>query len=195
MSVEWVLKLLAAVLSLSFLLICISGSHDNNSSVFLKRLSAAIFIWTGFRTSLQVWYFFLLWSLVRLNCACNSFEDWQLSMGLTWIPRAFEPYHESCMSCGCINFWTNLFLLFLWVLAIVWQCCHTWFRAMLPGHWTNYPDTMWNYGWSAPGFPSPQSGLPYGQFCGGDMMRQQSQAQSQAQTQVQLAQLREQNSI
>ena len=66
---------------------------------------------------------------------------------------------------------------------------------MLPGHWTNYPDTMWNYGWSAPGFPSPQSGLPYGQFCGGDMMRQQSQAQSQAQTQVQLAQLREQNSI
>ena len=97
------------------------------------------------------------------------------------------------MSCGCINLWTRL--LFLWVFAIVWQCCHTWFRAMLPGHWTNYPDTMWNYGWSAPGFPSPQSGLPYGQFCGGDMMRQQSQAQSQAQTQVQLAQLREQNSI
>ena len=23
-------------------------------------------------------------------------------MGLTWIPRAFEPYHDSCMSCGCI---------------------------------------------------------------------------------------------
>ena len=23
-------------------------------------------------------------------------------MGLTWMPRAFEPYHESCMRCGCI---------------------------------------------------------------------------------------------
>ena len=34
-----------------------------------------------------------------------------------------------------------------------------------------------------------------GQFCGGDMMNQQSQAQSQAQTQVQIAALREQNAI
>ena len=23
-------------------------------------------------------------------------------MGLTWKPRACEPYHESCMRCGCI---------------------------------------------------------------------------------------------
>ena len=48
---------------------------------------------------------------------------------------------------------------------------------------------MWNFGWN----PQPM-GLQ-GQFCGGDMMNQQSQAQSQAQTQAQLAHLREQNSI
>ena len=66
---------------------------------------------------------------------------------------------------------------------------------MFPGRWPNYPESMWNYGWSAPSFPSPQPAVPPGQFCGGDMMSQQSQAQSQAQTQAQLAHLREQNSI
>jgi len=60
---------------------------------------------------------------------------------------------------------------------------------MFPGRFPNVPDTMWNFGWN------PQAmGLP-GQFCGGDLMNQQSQAQSQAQTQAQLAALREQNSI
>ena len=54
---------------------------------------------------------------------------------------------------------------------------------MFPGR----PD-MWNF-WS------PQAMGLQGQFCGGDMMNQQSQAQSQAQTQAQLAALREQNSI
>ena len=66
---------------------------------------------------------------------------------------------------------------------------------MFPGRWPNYPESMWNYGWSAPSFSSPQPAVPPGQFCGGDMMSQQSQAQSQAQTQAQLAHLREQNSI
>ena len=66
---------------------------------------------------------------------------------------------------------------------------------MFPGRWPNFSENMWNYGWSAPSFPSPQPAVPFGQFCGGDMMSQQSQAQSQAQTQAQLAQLREQNSI
>ena len=61
--------------------------------------------------------------------------------------------------------------------------------AMFPGRFPNVPDTMWNFGWS----PQPM-GLQ-GQFCGGDMMNQQSQAQSQAQTQAQLAALREQNTI
>ena len=60
---------------------------------------------------------------------------------------------------------------------------------MFPGRFPNVPDTMWNFGWS----PQPM-GLQ-GQFCGGDMMNQQSQAQSQAQTQAQLAALREQNTI
>ena len=60
---------------------------------------------------------------------------------------------------------------------------------MFPGRFPNVPDTMWNFGWS----PQPM-GLQ-GQFCGGDVMNQQSQAQSQAQTQAQLAHLREQNSI
>ena len=60
---------------------------------------------------------------------------------------------------------------------------------MFPGRFPNVPDTMWNFGWN------PQAmGLP-GQFCGADLMNQQSQAQSQAQTQAQLAALREQNSI
>ena len=67
--------------------------------------------------------------------------------------------------------------------------------AMFPGRWPNYPESMWNYGWSAPSFSSPQPAVPPGQFCGSDMMSQQSQAQSQAQTQAQLAHLREQNSI
>ena len=66
---------------------------------------------------------------------------------------------------------------------------------MFPGRWPNYPESMWNYGWSAPSFSSPQPAVPPGQFCGSDMMSQQSQAQSQAQTQAQLAHLREQNSI
>ena len=66
--------------------------------------------------------------------------------------------------------------------------------AMFPGRFPNVPESMWNFGWTpaAMGFQ--------GQFCGGDVMNQQSQAQSQAQTQAQLAQaqlaqLREQNSI
>ena len=56
---------------------------------------------------------------------------------------------------------------------------------MFPGRFPNVPDTMWNFGWS----PQPM-GLQ-GQFYGGDVMNQQSQAQTQAQ----LAHLREQNSI
>ena len=106
-------------------------------------------------------------------------------MGLTWIPRAFEPYHEFCMRCGCILSWIVIF----GYLPNLTLC------AMFPGRWPNYPESMWNYGWSAPSFSSPQPAVPPGQFCGGDMMSQQSQAQSQAQTQAQLAHLREQNSI
>ena len=56
---------------------------------------------------------------------------------------------------------------------------------MFPGRFPNVPESMWNFGWG----PQPM-GLQ-GQFCGGDVMNQQSQAQTQAQ----LAQLREQNSI
>ena len=60
---------------------------------------------------------------------------------------------------------------------------------MFPGRFPNVPDTMWNFGWN------PQTMGLQGQFCGGDMMNQQSQAQSQAQTQAQIAALREQNAI
>ena len=56
---------------------------------------------------------------------------------------------------------------------------------MFPGRFPNVPDTMWNFGWN------PQTIGLQGQFCGGDMMNQQSQAQSQAQ----IAALREQNAI
>ena len=60
---------------------------------------------------------------------------------------------------------------------------------MFPGRFPNVPDTMWNFGWN------PQTMGLQGEFCGGDMMTQQSQAQSQAQTQAQIAALREQNAI
>ena len=60
---------------------------------------------------------------------------------------------------------------------------------MFPGRFPNVPDTMWNFGWN------PQTMGLQGQFCGGDMMNQSSQAQSQAQTQAQIAALREQNAI
>ena len=61
------------------------------------------------------------------------------------------------------------------------------FLAMFPGRWPNFSENRWNCGWSAPAFTSPQPAAQFGQFCGGDLMNQQSQAQSQAQTQAQLA--------
>ena len=82
-------------------------------------------------------------------------------------------YHEPCMNCGCICF------------EVVFSVKQPDSAAMFPGRFPNVPDTMWNFGWN----PQPM-GLQ-GQFCGGDMMNQQSQAQTQAQ----LAALREQNSI
>ena len=60
---------------------------------------------------------------------------------------------------------------------------------MFPGRFRTVPDTMWNFGWN------PQAMGLQGQFYGGDIMNQQSQAQSQAQTQAQIAALREQNAI
>ena len=59
---------------------------------------------------------------------------------------------------------------------------------MFPGRYPAVPDNMWTF-WN------PQAMGLQGQFCGGDLMNQQSQAQSQAQTQAQLAALREQNNI
>ena len=56
---------------------------------------------------------------------------------------------------------------------------------MFPGRFPNVPDTMWNFGWT------PHTMGLQGQFCGGDMITQQSQAQTQAQ----IAALREQNAI
>ena len=60
---------------------------------------------------------------------------------------------------------------------------------MFPGRFPNVPESMWNFGWN------PQTMGLQGQFCGGDLMNQQSQAQSQAQTQAQIAVLREQNAV
>ena len=59
---------------------------------------------------------------------------------------------------------------------------------MFPGRYPAVPDNMW-------AFWNPQTMGLQSQFCGGDLMTQQSQAQSQAQTQAQLAALREQNTI
>ena len=60
---------------------------------------------------------------------------------------------------------------------------------MFPGRFPNVPESMWNFGWN------PQTMGLQGQFCGGDLMNQQSQAESQAQTQAQISALREQNAI
>ena len=94
---------LPAVSGIFFSPICISGSHDNNRPFLLNSRDRPQPFWheqvTGH--ALQVWSL-SFGCLVRFNCARNSFEHWQPSMGLTWKPRAFEPYHESCMRCGCI---------------------------------------------------------------------------------------------
>ena len=121
---------------------------------------------------------FLLVTLVRFNCACNSSEHRQLSIGLTWT-LAIEPNE------GNLHVNVDASFLFELIFAIYQPDS----AAMFPGRFPNVPDSMWNYGWS----PQPM-GLQ-GQFCAGDVMNQQSQAQSQAQTQAQLAALREQNSI
>ena len=52
---------------------------------------------------------------------------------------------------------------------------------MFPGRWPYYPESMWNYGWSAPAPTPDQPAVPLGQFCGSDPSFQQSQAQTQAQ--------------
>ena len=87
---------------------CIAWSHVNNLLFqWSSRDCSQPFTYeqvTGH--ALQVWSL-PFGCLVRFNCARNSFEHWQPSMGLTWIPRAFEPYHESCMDRGCIFFLTS----------------------------------------------------------------------------------------
>ena len=60
--------------------------------------------------------------------------------------------------------------------------------AMFPERFPAASDNMWTF-WN------PQAMGLQGQFCGSDLMNQQSQAQLQAQTQAQLAALREQNNI
>ena len=119
--------------------------------------------------------FFSLWSLVRFNCARNSFEHRQLSIGLTWMLAAEPNEGIFALSCGCILFELILF-----------QSSDS--AAMFPGRYPTAPDNMWTF-WN------PQAMGLQGQFCGGDLMNQQSQAQLQAQTQAQLAALREQNNI
>ena len=65
------------------------------------------------------------------------------------------------------------------------------FLAMFPGRWPNFPESMWNFGWSAPSITSPQSAVPPGQFCGSDPSYQHSQAQAQAQ----ISALQQQNAL
>ena len=74
----------------------------------------------------------------------------------------------------------------VWTNFILFQSSDS--AAMFPGRYPTVPDNMWTF-WN------PQAMGLQGQFCGGDLMNQQSQAQSQAQTQAQLAALREQNNI
>ena len=59
---------------------------------------------------------------------------------------------------------------------------------MFPGRFPTASDNMW-------AFWNPQAMGLQGQFCGSDLMGQQSQAQLQAQNQAQLAALREQNNM
>ena len=64
----------------------------------------------GVRSCFQVWWLFLLWSLVRCNCAPNSQGD-HLSHpeGFDLNLEGLEPYHDSCkvlrMHHICFNCW------------------------------------------------------------------------------------------
>ena len=112
MSVEWVLNHGPLFRASIFSLFTRKLRQHLLFPVTLKRLLAAIFIWTGNRTCFTGVVTSLLVTLVRFNCARNSFEYWQPSMGLKWKPRAFEPSHESCMDCRCIIVWTVDFRFF-----------------------------------------------------------------------------------
>ena len=58
----------------------------------------------GIRTCFRCGAFFFLWSLVRLNCARNSgVEHVSRPEGCDLKAEGLEPYHEYCMSCGCVN--------------------------------------------------------------------------------------------
>ena len=63
----------------------------------------------------------------------------------------------------------------VWTNFILFQSSDS--AAMFPGRYPTVPDNMWTF-WN------PQAMGLQGQFCGGDLMNQQSQAQSQAQTQA-----------
>ena len=58
----------------------------------------------GDRTCFRCGISFNWWSLVRLNCACNSGVDYlSRPEGCDLKAEGLEPYHEYCMSCGCVN--------------------------------------------------------------------------------------------
>ena len=90
---------------------CIAGSHDNNlfSNFAQESLTDSCnmrILGTGHACRCG---FLLFWSLVRFNCALNSLEHWQPSMGLNWIPRALSLITKFCMQCGCILLKLNCF--------------------------------------------------------------------------------------
>ena len=165
----------------------VAWSHDNPRSVLSRDWPQPFsHEFTGNRTSLQVWYFFLFWSLVRLNCARNSgVEHWQLSIGLTGKPRALSLI-TNMHGLWMHQFWNHWSTNFTPILQSPDSA------AMFPNRFQGNPDMMWQMGW-----PSAQMNYPH-QFGTGEMMHQQPPAQLPPQNQLdqmQMAQLKEQNSM
>ena len=101
------------------------------------------------------------WSLVRFNCARNS--------GVEHVscPEGCDMNTEGLGALSRLlhGLWMHIF-------ELGFQSNQPDSAAMFPGRFPNVPDAMWNFGWN------PQTMGLQGQFCGGDMITQQSQAQS-----------------
>ena len=94
---------------ISFSFFCIAGSHVNNH-LFPSLLES---LTDNLKHDMTSWRFqdmlsrcghFLFGFLVRFNCARNSRVDYlSRPEGCDLKAEGLEPYHEYCMSCGCVN--------------------------------------------------------------------------------------------
>ena len=70
---------------------------------YIKRQPAAIWHEQVTGHALQVWSLpFGYFGEVKIVHVIQGLNTSAVQRVVTWMPRAFEPYHESCMNCGCI---------------------------------------------------------------------------------------------